>query len=293
MKKKIAITFPHLHDFGGGEIFCEYVANYLNKYYEVHLFFYNDRKINKRLKINKNIILHGVQSSNFIINIFCKNFISIAQLYLIFYLRKFKFFFIFSAAGEFFSNNKTYQYIHHPFFSLNPIHYLSLGLKRRNVIKIFLRYTLSIFVRILFLINKKKFSKNVTFVNSLWIKNRYHHIYNNSNINLIYPTFKIPKFYNQSFKNYEKRKNDFVILGRVSKDKNTIEGINFFLLLKRNNPQLKIGKLHVIGPIQKSVNYIINKIRILNRNQCKFHGYLTLKKKKLHPKKIKIWNSFF
>lgn len=293
MKKKIAITFPHLHDFGGGEIFCEYVANYLNKYYEVHLYYYNYKNINKKLRINKNIILNPVQSNNFILNIFCKNFISIAQLYLIFYLRKFKFFFIFSAAGEFFSNNKTYQYIHHPFFSLNPTHYLSLGLKKREVLKIFLRFLLSILARTLIAFNKKKFSKNITFVNSEWIKNRYYDIYHNKNINLIYPTFKTPKFYNQSFKNFEKRNNDFVILGRVSRDKNTIEGINFFLKLKHNNPDLKIGKLHVIGPIQKNENYLINKFKFLYRDHCKFYGYVTIKKRDSILKKSKYGIHFF
>jgi hypothetical protein len=43
INNKIAITFPQLHKFGGGEIFCEYTANFLAKFYRVDLYFYKVR----------------------------------------------------------------------------------------------------------------------------------------------------------------------------------------------------------------------------------------------------------
>ena len=48
-KKKIAITFPQLHEFGGGEIFCEYVVNLLSKFYKIDLYFYKTIAINNKL----------------------------------------------------------------------------------------------------------------------------------------------------------------------------------------------------------------------------------------------------
>ena len=50
--KKIAITFPHLHEFGGGEIFCEYVSNLLINSYKIDLYYYKNGLINK----TKNLI---------------------------------------------------------------------------------------------------------------------------------------------------------------------------------------------------------------------------------------------
>ena len=141
MKKKIAFTFPHLYEFGGGEIFCEYLSNYLVKYYNVDLFYYKSFGINKKIKFDKKIKIVGIKSNNFIINFFCKNYIFLAHLYLLFFLQSKKYHFIFSGAGEFFHSNKCFQYIHHPFYSLNISHYLSLGLKKKkfyqNYIKIY------------------------------------------------------------------------------------------------------------------------------------------------------------
>ena len=83
MKKKIAITYPQLHEFGGGEIFCEHISNLLIKYYEIDLYFYKNIKINRDIKFHKSIKLLSIQSNNFIIDFFCKNYIFLAQIYLI------------------------------------------------------------------------------------------------------------------------------------------------------------------------------------------------------------------
>ena len=135
-KKKIAITFPQLHEFGGGEIFCEYVVNLLSGFYKIDLYFYKTNAINKKLKIKKEIKLIPIKSKNIFIDYLCRRYIGIAQLYLIFFLnlKKLNYKFLFSAAGEFYSNYyKVYQYIHHPFYSLNPFHYMALGVKKMTL----------------------------------------------------------------------------------------------------------------------------------------------------------------
>ena len=46
-KKNSIYIFPHLYAFGGGEIFCEYLTNYLINFYNIDLYFYKSNKINK------------------------------------------------------------------------------------------------------------------------------------------------------------------------------------------------------------------------------------------------------
>lgn len=280
-KKKIGITFPQLHEFGGGEIFCEYVANLLSKFYKIDLYFYKTDAINKNLKIKKKIKLIPVKSKNVIIDYFCRRYIGVAQLYLIFFLnvKKINYKFLFSAAGEFYSNHyKVYQYIHHPFYSLNLSHYMALGVKKKDIIKILLRFCLSTFARLsfYFFFNNHNRPKKISLTNSRWTKKRYESIYNDK-AHIIYPTFLIPKFIKGFQKNYERRNNDFVILGRVSKDKNTIIGINFFKFLKNKIPQL--GKLHIIGPCDQSLKRKIKSNLHNFKNVIIFHGYLSKKKR--------------
>ncbi len=280
-KKKIAITFPQLHEFGGGEIFCEYVANLLSKFYRIDLYFYKTGSINKKLKIKQEIKLIPINSENKIIDYFCRRYIGVAQLYLIFFLniKKLDYKFLFSAAGEFYSNHyKVYQYIHHPFYSLKFSHYMALGVKKKDIIRIFLRFCLSFYARISFylIFNQRKRLKRISLTNSKWTKIRYESIYNDK-AHIIYPTFLIPKFAKGFQKNYEKRKNDFVILGRVSRDKNTKLGINFFRYLKNKIPQ--VGKLHIIGPYNQSFKRKINPNFHKSKNIIIFHGYLTKKKR--------------
>jgi len=294
MKKKIAFTFPHLYSFGGGEIFCEYLTNYLINFYELDLYYYKSGVINKKLKFNKKIKILGIRSTNFFIDILCKNYIFLAQLYLLFFLQKKKYHFIFSGAGEFFHKNKFFQYIHHPFYSLNVFHYLSLGLKKKNFIKLFLRFLVSLLARLIILYNQNKYKKTISIVNSKFIYNRFKKIYKNNLFKpyLVFPTFKIPHTIKEKFHKFEKRKNDFVILGRVSEDKNTLEAVNFFLEFKKKNKNLNLGTLHIIGPIEKK---LINQIKLkkLDNSDCIFHGYLSLKKRNIILKKAKYGFHFF
>ena len=44
MKKKIAVIFPWLNLYGGGEVFCEYCSNLLSNYFLVNLFVYDNGK---------------------------------------------------------------------------------------------------------------------------------------------------------------------------------------------------------------------------------------------------------
>ena len=291
MKKKIAFTFPHLYEFGGGEIFCEYLSNYLIKYYNIDLYYYKSHGINKKIKFDKKIRVISVESDNRIINFFCKNYIFIAHLYLLYILQSKKYYFVFSGAGEFFHTNKCFQYIHHPFYSMNISHYLSLGLKKKNFVKILLRFLISLGVR-KFFINYNKYSKTITFVNSKFIQKRFLNIYKNNKAKIIYPTFKIPNVIKESLFKYEKRENDFVILGRVSKDKNTVDAAKFFLNFNNKNRILNLGKLHIIGPIEKSLKKEVKKLNFENDNLC-FHGYLSMKKRNRILKKSKYGLHFF
>ena len=279
---KIAITFPQLHKFGGGEIFCEYTANFLAKFYRVDLYFYKVNEINKKLRIKKKINIVPIKSKNSLVDYFCSKYIGIAQLYLIVFLnsKKQNYKFLFSAAGEFYSNYyKVYQYIHHPFYSLNPFHYMALGVKKKDAIRIVLRFLLSFVARIYFKLliftNCKK-QDRISIVNSIWTKKRFESIYNEKTF-LVYPTFLIPKYLKGFQNKYEKRKNDFVILGRVCRDKNTISGIDFFLNLQNIIP--KIGKLHVIGPCDQSEKIKINSYYYRYKKKIVFYGYLSIKKR--------------
>tara|TARA_B100000989_G_scaffold271459_1_gene228243 strand:- start:3656 stop:4804 length:1149 start_codon:yes stop_codon:yes gene_type:complete len=294
MKKKIAFTFPHLHAFGGGEIFCEYLTNYLINYFNIDLYYYRSNKINSKIKFDRKINIIAVKSSSIIVDFFCKNYIFLGHLYLLYILNKKKYHFIFSGAGEFFHKTKCFQYIHHPFYSLNVSHYLSLGLKKKNIFKIILRFFVSLIARTIIFINNKSYKKTVTIVNSSFINNRFTNIYKKKlpKPKIIYPTFKIPKPIKENFTQFEKRKNDFIILGRVSRDKNTLEAVNFFIEFKKNFENLNLGNLHIIGPIEKNIQNKVKAIGISNKD-CFFHGYLSLDKRDKILKQSKYGIHFF
>ena len=157
-KKKIALTFPFLHSYGGGEIFCEAVANFLIKYFAVDLYIYdNKKKINKEIKFKKDVNIIRIKSKNIFIDFLCCKSMIFSQYYLIYFFKNLNlinYHFVFSLAGEMTSKLKTYQYLHHPFYSLNPNHYLAVGLKWKKFYKIFIRFIFTIFIR--FLLNIKK-----------------------------------------------------------------------------------------------------------------------------------------
>lgn len=286
MKKKIAFTFPHMHNFGGGEVFCEYIINFLCKKYQVDLYFYKNNYINKNLKINSKVNIYPLKSENFFFDFFFRRYIFLAQLYIIFALKDKNYNLVFSGAGEFAHRSRCIQYIHHPFYSLNPKHYFALGLKKSNLFKILQRLIISLFARVFLYLKRSYFYKNLTLTNSNFIRKRILKIYPKLNSKILYPTFKIVKNLKIHSVNYEKRKNDFVILGRVSKDKNTLKALNFFKNLKKKNPESKIGKLHIIGPIDKNLKKKLFKI-IKKEKDCRFYEYLELKKRDKILKKSK------
>ena len=282
MKKKIAITFPQLHEFGGGEIFCEYVCNLLASSYEIDLYYYQNGFINKNIRFNKKINLVGVKSKNVFLNFFYKKFIFLSQIYLIYILnskynnRTYKF--LFSAAGEFLSKYyKVYQYIHHPFYSLNPRHYLAIGTKKYQIYKFILRFLISLFVRAYFLINNKFYSKNKSLLNSKWTQKRFSKIYKKKS-KLIYPTFNIPDQEKLNFSQFLRRKNNFIILGRVGPDKKTFEAIKIFVKIKSQNKDLKLNKLLIIGPVKENIKRKVEYYKSKYSNHIEFLGHVTYSK---------------
>ena len=283
MKKKIAITFPQLHEFGGGEIFCEYVCNLLASSYDIDLYYYKNGFINKNVNFSKKINLIGVKSKNIFLNFFFKKFIFLSQIYLIYILnnkynnKSYKF--LFSAAGEFVSNHyKVYQYIHHPFYSLNLKHYLAIGTKKYEIHKFLLRFFLSLLVRVYFLMNKKSYFKNKSLLNSKWTQKRFFEIYKKKSL-LIYPTFNIPDQEKFNFSKFLKRKNNFIILGRVGSDKKTFRAIKVFAKIKHQNKDLKLNKLLIIGPIKESLKKKVEYYKNKYRDDIKFLGHVTYSKR--------------
>ena len=290
-KKKIALTFPFLHSYGGGEIFCEAVANFLIKYFAIDLYIYdNKKKINKEIKFKKDVNIIRIKSKNIFIDFLCCKSMIFSQYYLIYFFKNLNlinYHFVFSLAGEMTSKLRTYQYLHHPFYSLNPNHYLAVGLKWKKFHKIFIRFIFTIFIRFLLNIKKNIFEKVITFTNSSWSKKRIKNIYKINKIKIICPTFDMPKYFDSN-NNFEKRNDDFVILGRISDDKNIVEGIEFFQKIK---DRFKNSKMHLIGPIDNKYKKKLNNL-LLDKDII-LHGYLDKKNRNSILKNSKFGLHFF
>ncbi len=289
-KNKIALSYPWLHLYGGGEVFCEYTANKLANHFDIDVYYYSSKKnIHKKLKFEKKINLISVNSKNKILDFFCSNFMIFAQTFLILDFNKRKtdkYKFIFSLGGEFFSKIKTYQYLHICIYSLNIFEYKNFGLS--NSFKKIARYFASLLCRIILGINKNKFFDIITFSNSKWSLGRAKNTYNIKKHKVFYPCFKIPKILNHSFINFEKRKNHFVILGRVSKDKNIIDGIRTF---NKINKHIKDTHLHIVGPIDEK--YLIKIKKLFELNLITFHGLVNLNKRDQILRNCKYGLNFF
>ena len=212
-----------------------------------------------------------------------------AQTFLIFFFNKKinkNYSLVYSLGGEFYSKFKTYQYLHICIFSLNIFEYKNFGLSK--IYKKLARFAVVLICRLLLKINRKKFYNVVTFSNSKWSYLRVKNTYNIKKHKVFYPCFKVPILYNQSFLRYEKRKDNFVILGRVSSDKNIIDAIKIFRKLQKKIPNLF---LNIIGPIDK-----IYYLKIKNKfdlKAIKFHGLISLSKRDKILKKSKYGLNLF
>ena len=275
-KKKVAVTFPILSTYGGAEIVCIDICKFLSYKYEVELICYKT-EINKYLEINESFKVKKIRSQNFIINYICSKFIICAQVFIINFLNKNekKYDFVFSSSGEIISKLKTIQLVHHPFFSTNIYHYLALGIARIQVLKILLRFSLTNILKILFKINNKEISKNFTIANSKWSQKRFHDVYGNSGkSDYLYLTYLLDNPVIQTFIDYEKRNNNFVILGRVTKDKRIEEGIKVFIKLQ----VFSKSKLYIIGSgDNKYITMLKNKY--CDHKNIIFTGFITQEKK--------------
>lgn len=291
MKKKIAITFPWLNLYGGGEVFCEYCSNLLSNYYLVDLIVYdNHKKKHHKLRFKKSINIIYIKSNNPIINFFCSKFMIFSQVYIIYYFRyinKIQYNFVYSSGGEFFSKFRTYQYIHMCIFSNNFFEYKNFGLN--NNFKKLIRLLFVVTSRFILRINKNTFKEVFTMTNSNWSLERIKKTYDITNKIVLYPTFKIPKFYKITYEQFNKRSNDFVLLGRVSADKKIVDGINIFIKINKVIPE---SKLHIIGPIDIKYKNSFD-INIFKNKNIIFHGLLSLKDRDKILRKAKFGLNFF
>tara|TARA_B100002019_G_scaffold288882_1_gene303389 strand:- start:1900 stop:3045 length:1146 start_codon:yes stop_codon:yes gene_type:complete len=277
MKKKIAVTFPIFKSFGGAELVSLEICNFLSKKFNVELIFYKS-EINNKLKFKNNYKINIIRSKNKFIDFLCSNIVLCAQVYLIYYLNKNQksFDYVFSSSGEIISKLPVIQLVHHPFFSLKVWHYSALGIKPIQIHKILARFILTIFLRIIFGISKKKLKKNYTVCNSKWSKQRYNSAFGLNANQHLYCTFDLGDPLKESFDEYEKRNDDFVMIGRVSKDKRIEEAISVFKSIHEINKNFK-GKLHIIGTGRsKYISYL--KSKCIN-NKIIFHGFLDEKDK--------------
>jgi glycosyltransferase involved in cell wall biosynthesis len=291
MKKKIAITFPWLNLYGGGEVFCEYCSNLLSNYYLVDLIVYdNHKKKHHKLRFKKSINIIYIKSNNPIINFFCSKFMIFSQVYIIYYfnyINKIQYNFVYSSGGEFFSKFRTYQYIHMCIFSNNFFEYKNFGLN--NNFKKLIRLLFVVTSRFILRINKNTFKEVFTMTNSNWSLERIKKNYEIKKKIVIYPTFKIPKFYKVTYEQFNSRSNDFVLLGRVSADKKIIDGINIFIKINKVIPE---SKLHIIGPIDIKYKNSFDTDIFKNKNII-FHGLLSLKDRDKILRKSKFGLNFF
>ena len=87
-RKSIAIIYPWLNLYGGGEVFLEYCNNLLSSKNEIDLYFYdNKKKIHKKLNLNKQTKLLKIRSENTVVNFLCSRFMIFAQAYIIYYFQ--------------------------------------------------------------------------------------------------------------------------------------------------------------------------------------------------------------
>ena len=179
-KKKIALFYPWLHLYGGGEVFAEDTANKLATKNKIDFYYYkSNKKLHPKLKFKKEINLIPINSSNFINNFFCSRIMLFAQTYLIFFFNKKikkNYSLVYSLGGEFYSKFKTFQYLHICIFSLNIFEYKNFGLTK--MYKKLARFVVVLICRLLLQINRKKFYNVVTFSNSKWSYFRARNTYN-------------------------------------------------------------------------------------------------------------------
>jgi glycosyltransferase involved in cell wall biosynthesis len=125
--------------------------------------------------------------------------------------------------------------------------------------------------------------------NSNWSLERIKKTYDITNKIVLYPTFKIPKFYKATYEQFNKRSNDFVLLGRVSADKKIVDGINIFIKI---NTVITDSKVHIIGPSDIKYKNSFDTNIFKNKNII-FHGLLSLKDRDKILRKSKFGLNFF
>lgn len=272
---RIALTFPILKFFGGAELTTIKIANYLSKKNKIDLIVCG-KNINENIQklINKDVNIITLESKILTLNYLISKVIIFAQCYIIFFLRDKKYDKIISTSGELPHKNKVYQLIHFPFYSLNILDYFSLGTKFYEFHKIIFRFVAIYLCRVLFNINRHSLSQNITFANSKWSSEKYSSIYNiQKNVFHNYLTFTLKKVPDIKFEDFETKKDNFIVLGRVTKDKKIHDSIKVFeaICTKTNNFKLK---LIIIGPTPDK-KYLEKCKKLVKNLNVEFTGFIS------------------
>lgn len=278
--KKIIVTYPLFRSYGGAENSSLEMLRLLKKKYRVTLIFCG--KIFPKIQLPKGVKTLNIKSKFKIINYLIGKYIIFSQFFIIIYLSKKNlknFEFVFSLHGELSTKIKTFQFIHFPFFTLNILNFLSLGIKPYELHKFLLRLFSVSFMRLYFYLNKLKFDTVATICNSKWTKTIFQKEYKVSNdiyLNFIYFTYMLKNPIVENYQAFKKRNNSFVILGRVSKDKNIYEAIKVF---KKINAKFNYKyTLQIIGPVDDNKYY--KKCLGISDNKIIFTGFLNEENKR-------------
>jgi len=251
--KKILVIHAGLYELGGGDFFVCRILRLLQndfdvtllhlgkelepetfkKYYNIDLDFNRIKVIRPPLsnffaKLKRNALLKYAIALRYARKI-CKNY----DL-------------VFSTYGECpLKHENIIQYIHIPLFSTEKEGLYHLGVRTSNKLVHAVRILYVHVCRFIAGWNKELIKKNTTVVNSLWTGERVKNAYGISNIICIYPAVDEPPS-DVHLKPFKDRKNDFVMIGRIHKNKRVELGIQFVEALKKDGHNVH---LHIVGPL--------------------------------------------
>lgn len=287
-QKKIAIIHPDLNKLGGAETVCLNVLEALQDDYEITFFtidlikkkldwdflneFYHTNVNSQKIKIRK------LPLNKFFLKI--PRFDGWKTNYWLWWVKKNvkNFDLIFSTSNEIDCEEKAIQYIHFPkiinerdFMKKNKRELFEEGFstKLSKITKIRQDFHTKIYYWATKL-NKKYIENNITICNSNWTKKVTEEIYN-VKARVVYP----PVVSDFSPLPWEKKKEGFISIGRISPDKKILTMIEILSEIKEMGHNICF---HIVGPALNKGYFKKIKERIKNKSWIKLEGNISRKK---------------